>query len=94
MTDFITKDSGERQTFSTGMVRDSGAKALRPDLLPLFMVRRMRDAEFIVEPEGTILDYLGPWPWYVLAEMSIVLVAWALLTLPWVRKRADSGAGV
>jgi hypothetical integral membrane protein (TIGR02206 family) len=40
------------------------------------------------KPDGTVLDYLGPWPWYVLAEMAIVLAAWALLTLPWVRKRA------
>ena len=35
------------------------------------------------KPDGTILDYLGPWPWYVLAEVAIVVVAWALITLPW-----------
>lgn len=34
MSGFVTKDSGERQTFSTGMQRDSGQKDLRPDLLP------------------------------------------------------------
>jgi uncharacterized membrane protein YwaF len=39
------------------------------------------------KPEGTVLDYLGPWPWYVLAEVAIVAAVWALLTLPWVRKR-------
>lgn len=33
MSDFITKDSGERQTFETGMQRDSGQKDLRPDLV-------------------------------------------------------------
>jgi len=33
--------------------------------------------------DATVLDYLGPWPWYVLAEMAIVLVGWALITLPW-----------
>ena len=33
--------------------------------------------------DGTLLDYLGPWPWYVLAEVAIVVVGWALLTLPW-----------
>jgi hypothetical integral membrane protein (TIGR02206 family) len=47
--------------------------------------------------DGTILDYLGPWPWYVLAEMAIVLVAWALLTLPWTglpRRAPDSRAAV
>lgn len=32
MSDFVTKDSGERQTFETGMVRDSAQKDLRPDL--------------------------------------------------------------
>jgi hypothetical integral membrane protein (TIGR02206 family) len=31
----------------------------------------------------TILDVLGPWPWYVLVEIAIVLVGWALITLPW-----------
>ena len=40
------------------------------------------------KPEGTVLDYLGPWPWYVLAEVAIVAGIWALITLPWTRKRA------
>jgi hypothetical protein len=30
---FVTKDSGERQTFATGMQRDSAQKDLRPDLV-------------------------------------------------------------
>ena len=38
---------------------------------------------FNEKPDGTVLDYLGPWPWYVLAEVFIVLVGWALITLPW-----------
>ena len=40
------------------------------------------------KPDGTVLDYLGPWPWYVLAEVAIVAGIWALITLPWIRKRA------
>ena len=40
------------------------------------------------KPDGTVLDYLGPWPWYVLAEVAIVAGIWALITLPWTRKRA------
>jgi len=32
---------------------------------------------------GTVLDVLGPWPAYLLAETAIVLVGWALITLPW-----------
>jgi hypothetical integral membrane protein (TIGR02206 family) len=35
---------------------------------------------------ASALDLLGPWPWYVLAEVAIALVAWALMTWPWVRK--------
>jgi hypothetical integral membrane protein (TIGR02206 family) len=33
--------------------------------------------------EATVLDVLGPWPLYVVAEMVIVAVGWALITLPW-----------
>lgn len=33
---------------------------------------------------ASALDLLGPWPWYVLAEIGLVFVGWALLmTLPW-----------
>lgn len=33
---------------------------------------------------ASALDLLGSWPWYVLAEIVIVSVVWALLTWPWV----------
>lgn len=33
---------------------------------------------------ASILDLLGPWPWYVLAEIAIISTVWALLTWPWV----------
>jgi hypothetical integral membrane protein (TIGR02206 family) len=33
--------------------------------------------------QATVLDVLGPWPGYVVAEMAIVLTLWALITLPW-----------
>jgi len=32
------------------------------------------------KPAGSLLDLLGPWPWYVAAEIAIVIVVWALLT--------------
>ncbi|EID56509.1 conserved hypothetical integral membrane protein TIGR02206 [Saccharomonospora xinjiangensis XJ-54] len=32
---------------------------------------------------GSILDALGPWPWYVVAEVAIILAVWAALTWPW-----------
>lgn len=36
---------------------------------------------------GSALDLLGPWPWYVVTEIAVVAVAWALITLPWTRER-------
>ena len=39
---------------------------------------------------ASALDLLGPWPWYVLNEIVIVAVFWALITWPWARRtRAD-----
>ena len=31
---------------------------------------------------GSLLDLLGDWPWYVLAEIAIVVTVWALITWP------------
>jgi hypothetical integral membrane protein (TIGR02206 family) len=33
----------------------------------------------------SLLDFLGPWPWYVLVEAVLVVVVWALITWPWNR---------
>ena len=45
---------------------------------------------------ASVLDVLGPWPWYVLAEIAIIFVGWlVVMTLPWLRQPtapADSGA--
>ncbi|MGV0735168.1 TIGR02206 family membrane protein [Mycobacterium syngnathidarum] len=38
-------------------------------------------------PTASVLDILGPWPVYLLAEVAIVLVVWALMTWPWERAR-------
>jgi hypothetical integral membrane protein (TIGR02206 family) len=42
-------------------------------------------------PTASILDVLGPWPLYLLIEVTIVLLVWALMTWPWerARRRAD-----
>jgi hypothetical integral membrane protein (TIGR02206 family) len=39
------------------------------------------------KPSSTsLLSVLGPWPWYVVAEIVIVFVGWAaLMTWPWMR---------
>lgn len=35
-------------------------------------------------PTASVLDLLGPWPWYVVAEIAIVSMFWLLvMTLPW-----------
>lgn len=36
---------------------------------------------------ATVLDLLGPWPWYVAAEVVIIAAIWALMTWPWGRGR-------
>jgi hypothetical integral membrane protein (TIGR02206 family) len=46
---------------------------------------------------ASLLDLLGPWPWYLLAGGAIIAVGWALvLTLPWQlvgrHERADTAA--
>ncbi|MCV7065364.1 TIGR02206 family membrane protein [Mycolicibacterium farcinogenes] len=39
-------------------------------------------------PTASVLDLLGPWPVYLLAEIVIVLIVWALMTWPWERARS------
>ncbi len=36
-------------------------------------------------PVASLLDVLGPWPVYLLTEVAIVLIVWALMTWPWQR---------
>lgn len=35
-------------------------------------------------PTASILDLLGPWPWYLGAEVVLAALVWALVTWPWV----------
>lgn len=35
---------------------------------------------------GSLLDLLGPWPWYLLSELILGTLVWALITWPWVRR--------
>lgn len=41
---------------------------------------------------GSVLDLLGPWPWYLLPEAALVLGGWALMTLPWRGVRPEPNA--
>ncbi|WP_424346751.1 TIGR02206 family membrane protein [Kocuria sp. CH-021] len=38
----------------------------------------------------SILDLLGPWPWYLLVEFLVIAVAWALITWPWTIRRKST----
>ena len=67
---------GYRQAVAATFVWVAGVMCLNPLLGSNY-------GYFNEKPDGTVLDYLGPWPWYVLAEVAIVLVGWALITLPW-----------
>lgn len=40
----------------------------------------------------SVLDILGPWPWYLLVEAVLIIVGWALITWPW-NRRAAGGNG-
>jgi hypothetical integral membrane protein (TIGR02206 family) len=42
-------------------------------------------------PTASLLDVLGPWPVYLLVEITIVLIVWALMTWPWERMRRRAG---
>ena len=41
-------------------------------------------------PTASVLDVLGPWPVYLLVEIAIVLIVWALMTWPWQRARRSA----
>lgn len=42
-------------------------------------------------PTASVLDVLGPWPVYLLAEVAIVAIVWAaVMTWPWERARRHS----
>ena len=37
---------------------------------------------------ASLLDVLGPWPWYVFVAATLVAIVWALMTWPWQRNRS------
>ena len=38
------------------------------------------------KPPGSILDHLGPWPWYILAGEGVMIMLFILLMLPWMKR--------
>ncbi len=40
---------------------------------------------------ASLLDVLGPWPWYLLSGLVLGATVWALITWPWVRQRTLRG---
>ncbi|MGH3753875.1 MAG: TIGR02206 family membrane protein [Pseudonocardiaceae bacterium] len=41
---------------------------------------------------SSLLDVLGPWPWYLLAELLLITAFWALITYPWTRRTHSAGS--
>ncbi|WP_078312497.1 MULTISPECIES: TIGR02206 family membrane protein [unclassified Mycobacterium] len=42
---------------------------------------------------ASLLDLMGPWPWYVVFAAMLVLTVWALMTWPWERAAGRTGEG-
>ena len=38
---------------------------------------------------ASLLDVMGPWPWYVFIGTTLIAMVWALMTWPWERIRAS-----
>jgi hypothetical integral membrane protein (TIGR02206 family) len=41
-------------------------------------------------PTASLLDVLGPWPLYLIVEITVVAIVWAMMTWPWERTRQHS----
>lgn len=40
----------------------------------------------------SVLDLLGPWPYYLLCTLLLIATFWALITYPWVRRTHSAGS--
>ena len=36
---------------------------------------------------ASLLDVMGPWPWYIVAAATLIVIVWAMMTWPWIRMR-------
>ncbi len=43
-------------------------------------------------PSASVLDLLGPWPYYLFGELTLGISVWAMLTWPWYWRSARSPA--
>ncbi|HEX8758650.1 MAG TPA: TIGR02206 family membrane protein [Pseudonocardiaceae bacterium] len=45
------------------------------------------------KPTATsLLDLLGPWPWYIVTALALGATFWALITYPWTRRTHSAGS--
>lgn len=96
---FITKDSGERQEFETGMVRDTQTGKPRYDLIPVGPLRRLADlyargaekyddnnwqkGQPYSRAYASLFRHLIAWREGERTEDHLAAVAWNAFTLMW-----------
>ncbi len=75
------------RAFGWSQVYIAGAGALNFALGSNYGFLRSKPAQ------ASLLDALGPWPWYILGLEAVGLVIYFLLYLPFLSRRAPAGAG-
>ncbi len=75
------------RAFGWSQVYIAGAGALNFALGSNYGFLRSKPAQ------ASLLDALGPWPWYILGLEAVGLVIYFLLYLPFLCRRAPAGAG-
>jgi hypothetical integral membrane protein (TIGR02206 family) len=58
----------------------------------IFFINRMLDANYLYmmkkPANASLLDFLGPWPWYLLSVEAVIIVSFLLLYSPfWIREK-------
>jgi hypothetical integral membrane protein (TIGR02206 family) len=61
-------------------------------LLCVHVINLIIDSNYsytVAKPPASVLDMMGPWPWYLLAGEGLMFALYALLMLPWLKTKQD-----